>query len=160
MNILVAEDDEDIANLHRLIIESRNHTVVLALDGQQCIDAYRQTRRPFESVVLDYKMPVLDGIQVAKEILSRNPRQRIIIATGQVKETLYDSIQELGQIIEIILKPFEPELLVEVIEDTLASARVKELDATAKTTYNEKDLDSQIDKLLHKLKTIQRQGTL
>jgi response regulator RpfG family c-di-GMP phosphodiesterase len=117
-------------------------------------------RDPFDAIVLDYKMPILDGIQVAKEIIRLNPRQRIIIATGQVKETLYNSIRELGHIIEIILKPFEPELLVEVIEDTLTSARIKELDATTRTTYSEKDLDSQIDKLLYILKTIQRQGTL
>jgi hypothetical protein len=73
-----------------------------------------------------------------------------------MKETLYDCIRELGRIIEIIEKPFEPELLVEILEDASASQRVQELDATAKTTYDYKNLDSQIDKLLHRLGTIQR----
>jgi CheY-like chemotaxis protein len=69
-------------------------------------------------------MPELDGIQVAKRIVEINSRQRIIIATAQMKETLYECMKELGRIVEIIEKPFEPEVLVDVLEDASASQRV------------------------------------
>jgi CheY-like chemotaxis protein len=162
LKTLVAEDDEDIANLHKLVLESRGHRVVLAPDGQKCVDIYRKTQGKFDAVVLDYKMPILNGIQVAREIFKQNPEQRIIIATGQAKETLSDCLKELGRVVEITEKPFEPELLAKVIEDTSASARVQELNELTRLTRDARrpPAASQIDKLLQQLKNIQKQGAI
>jgi CheY-like chemotaxis protein len=123
LKILVADDDTDIANLHKLILQSKGHTVETAHDGQKCLEMYGKTKGAFDAVVLDHKMPALDGIQVAKRILGLNPQQRIIIATGQLKETLHDCMKELGRIVEIIEKPFEPELLINVLEDQSESQK-------------------------------------
>ena len=41
---------------------------------------------PFDAVILDYRMPRKDGLEVAKEILELNPRQRIIFASAYVKK--------------------------------------------------------------------------
>jgi CheY-like chemotaxis protein len=46
------------------------------------------TKSPFDVVELDYKMPGKDGMEVAKEILTINPDQRIIFASAYFKETL------------------------------------------------------------------------
>ena len=51
-------------------------------------------QQPFDAVMLDYRMPKINGIEVAKEILAVNPHQRIIFASAYVKETLTDSIKE------------------------------------------------------------------
>jgi CheY-like chemotaxis protein len=82
---------------------------------------------PFDAVILDYRMPKKDGLEVAKEILALNPSQRIIFASAYVKETLRESVKELRQIVELMQKPFLPEALVDVVEDTEAYPELKKL---------------------------------
>jgi CheY-like chemotaxis protein len=82
---------------------------------------------PFDAVVLDYRMPKKDGLEVAKEILALNPSQRIIFASAYVKETLRESVKELRQVVELMQKPFLPEALVDVVEDTEAYPELKKL---------------------------------
>jgi len=66
-------------------------------------------------------MPKRDGIEVAKEILSLNPKQRIIFASAYVKGTLVDSMKQLQQVVELIHKPFTLDVLVNVIENEKSS---------------------------------------
>jgi CheY-like chemotaxis protein len=59
----------------------------------------------------------MDGLEMAKEILKMYPEQRIIFASAYIKESLEDCVKELDKIVELMQKPFEPEVLVDTIED-------------------------------------------
>lgn len=72
---------------------------------------------PFDVVVLDYKMPGKDGMEVAREILDLNPDQRIIFASAYVQETLENSVKQLKRVVELLQKPFEIQALIDTIED-------------------------------------------
>src|SRR5690606_35609353 len=72
---------------------------------------------PFDVVILDYRMPKKDGIEVAKHIISCNPHQRIIIASAYANETVQDSIKQLPGVVEVLRKPFRVDALVDIIED-------------------------------------------
>jgi CheY-like chemotaxis protein len=82
---------------------------------------------PFDAVILDYRMPRKDGLEVAKYILAANPSQRIIFASAYVKETLRESVKELGQVIELVQKPFMPQTLLDIVEDSEAYPTLKKL---------------------------------
>ncbi|MER3408339.1 MAG: hypothetical protein C4292_06355, partial [Nitrososphaera sp.] len=75
MDILVAEDDKSMADLYRIALESKGHNVTITYDGQECLAVYRKAierlaqsnkkpskYEPFDVVVLDYRMPRLDGL--------------------------------------------------------------------------------------------------
>ena len=131
MKILIAEDDSDIVLLYKHSIEKRNHEVIASKDGQECLNIYhRECQRsrfgkrysvaktlPFDAVILDHKMPKINGMEVAKEIIAINPHQRVIIASAFVKETLVDSIKNLKHAVEVMQKPFHLTALVDAIED-------------------------------------------
>jgi CheY-like chemotaxis protein len=72
---------------------------------------------PFDVVILDYKMPKKDGLQVAKEILDMNPEQRIIFASAYVQETLVESVKELKKVVELMQKPFSMSALIDTVEN-------------------------------------------
>ena len=72
----------------------------------------------FDVVILDYKMPDRNGLEVAREILTINPHQRIIIALAYLVITLIDGIRELSVPIEILEKPISNKMLIDTIEDT------------------------------------------
>jgi CheY-like chemotaxis protein len=117
---------------------------------------------PYDAVVLDYRMPKKDGLQVAKEILASNPSQRIIFASAYVKETLRESVKELRQVVELMQKPFLPEALVDVVEDTEAYPELKKLFVNVRK-MTESDFENpspdQIKDILEGLKKIQKGRT-
>lgn len=129
LRILIAEDEHDISLSYKIALEKRGHEVVLTRDGEECLKIYRESHdqakistrasslRVFDVVILDYSMPKMNGMEVAKGILARNPRQRIIFASAYVKNTLMHSIKELGQVVELMQKPFDAKALVETVED-------------------------------------------
>src|SRR5919108_6161553 len=151
MRVLIAEDESDICLTYKIALQSRNHEAIIVYDGDECIDIYKKeflaTRRkdnyddyagkhtsnspphysysPFDAVVLDYRIPGKDGLQVAKEILELNPEQRIIFASAYVKETLENSVKELKRVGELMQKQFYADILVDTIEDKEAQEGLK-----------------------------------
>ena len=152
MKILIAEDESDISHTYRVALESRNHDVEITDDGVKCVQVYREelsklqassyknmkpnsnlrdsrptAATPFDVVVLDYKMPRKDGMEVAKEILTLNPDQRIIFASAYVKETLENSVKELKRVVELLQKPFEIQAFIDTIEDKQVYEELKKI---------------------------------
>ena len=60
----------------------------------------------YNVVILDYKMPGTNRMDVAKEILGIDPHQRIIFPSAHVKETLQESVKQLKKVVELMQKPF------------------------------------------------------
>lgn len=64
--VLVADDDDDIAQLMRDYLEADGHTVLVAHDGHAALDAVG--RHPVDCVLLDISMPGLSGFEVLRRI--------------------------------------------------------------------------------------------
>ena len=164
MRILIAEDEPDIAMQYKIVLEEKNHEVVITENGEACLKAYDEALKrmpksggnPFDAVVLDYRMPKKNGMQVAKEILAANPHQRIIFASAYVKDTLVDSIKELRQVVELMQKPFELDALVGTLEDIEIYKRLEQLNVKVQQI---KDLDpthEQVRDLMEGLRKVQK----
>jgi CheY-like chemotaxis protein len=162
MRILIAEDEPDIAYNYRELLEARNHSVVITSNGQEAIDAYRNAvleyldsaniskrllgnNRPFDVVLLDFRMPKKNGLEAAKEILEINPEQRIIFASAYVKETLIDSVKSLRRVVELLQKPFDRRTLIDTIEDKEAYIGLRDLNANINKI---KDLNPSHDEIV------------
>lgn len=169
MRLLIAEDDLHALDLTAKALELRGHEVIATTNGQDCLRVYHKSivksekkqlsfNSPFDAVILDYKMPLIDGKQVAKEILSINPEQRIIFVSAYVKETLMDSVKELNQVMELIQKPFEPDVLVDLVENVQSAGLMRNLRtmASAIDGNDTAPSDDQIQTLLDTLQKIQK----
>jgi CheY-like chemotaxis protein len=113
---------------------------------------------PYDVVILDYKMPDINGMDVAKEILAVNPNQRIIFASAYVKETLEESVKQLKQIVELMQKPFSLSQLVDTIEDKEAYEELKELNVDVDLIKASEPTHALVINLLEKLRRIQKSG--
>jgi len=78
--ILCIDDEEPALMLRRLILEKAGYRVVTALTGKEGIELFRY--QPFDAVILDYWMADMDGLDVAAELKSLNPRTPIIMLSG------------------------------------------------------------------------------
>jgi CheY-like chemotaxis protein len=138
MKLLIAEDNEDIALLYKKGLDLKNYSVTIASNGEDCLKLYNEelhkitfdcsganylynnslaNNSPFDIVILDYRIPQINGLEVAKEILSINPHQRIIFASAYIKNDLEKSIKCLKHVVELIQKPFSLRELIKTLED-------------------------------------------
>jgi CheY-like chemotaxis protein len=166
--ILIAEDDSDIVLLYKHTIEKRHHEVVTTEDGQECLNIYHQEYQrvsfgkryslaktlPFDAVILDHKMPKINGMEVAKEILAINPHQRVIIASAFVKEILIDSIKNLKHAVEVIQKPFHMNTLVDTIEDKEIYSELQNLNVDIDVVKALNPTHEQVKDLLDRLRRV------
>ena len=104
-------------------------------------------------------MPRKDGMQVAKEILEMNPKQRIIFASAYVEETLEDAVKQLKQVVELMQKPFAVDALVDTIEDKEVYEGLKEIMLNMKQIKNESPSPQQLKSLFQSLRKIQKGRT-
>jgi CheY-like chemotaxis protein len=164
MRLLVAEDEPRIWKPYKIMLEARNHEVTVTENGEDCVNVYREAAskspKPFDVVVLDYRMPKKDGIQAAKEILAINPDQRIIFASAYVKDTLAESVKELRKPIELLQKPFTADVLVDLVEDTNVYERLKDMQVDIDQLKDLNPTHDQINDLLDVLRDIQKGRSL
>jgi CheY-like chemotaxis protein len=171
MNILVAEDERDVALLYKKALEGRNHRVTVTSNGEDCLKSYHDVfqeitssgmtlmkhfQLPFDVVLLDYKMPQINGLEVAKEILAVNSHQRIIFASAYVKETLENSIRQLRQV-ELIQKPFTIMKLIDTIEDKEVYDELRELNVDIEVVRALVPTQEQLADLLERLRTVKKE---
>jgi CheY-like chemotaxis protein len=141
-------------------------------DGKSCVDKYMQewkktpqTKKsvassleepveiitPFGVVILDYRMPIMDGMEAARRILTAVPDQRIVFASAYLKETLLESLKHLNRIIELLSKPFSLDQLVSVVEDEHLYKQLHELNVDIERLKSWKPSHVQIFDLLEGL---------
>jgi CheY-like chemotaxis protein len=132
MRILIAEDEEDIALSYREVLESRGHEVTLTSNGRECLEEFRTksqnaTIHPFDVILLDYRMPEMNGFEAAQQILKLSDDQRIIFASAYSRETLENLIRNDGMLVELLQKPFGRQELLNAVEDTLVYSKLQKL---------------------------------
>ena len=114
------------------------------------------TEPTYDVVILDYKMPGMNGMDVAKEILAINPHQRIIFASAYAEETLRESVKQLKQVVELLQKPFSLSLLVDLVEDKGANEELKELNLNIDRIKDAEMPHQTLMVLLERLRKIQK----
>ena len=120
--ILVVDDEATIAEVLADSFERDGHTVAVASNGAVALELLE--REPFDLVVSDTKMPVLDGERFYGEVARRFPalRRRVIFVTGDALS------REKRQFLEstgapFLNKPFDLEELRRLVQSVLAGER-------------------------------------
>jgi CheY-like chemotaxis protein len=78
--ILVVDDDNAIRLLLRTVLERRGHSVVEAANGEEGLRCYQAA--PTDLVITDLQMPVMDGLQMIRELRDAFPTARIVAISG------------------------------------------------------------------------------
>ncbi len=101
--ILVIDDEPGIRDLLDTLLSRKGYDVVLAENGRKGLELFR--REHPDVIVLDLKMPGMDGFTVLQQINSLDPRTPVIILTGAGTPEAEQRIRAFG-VTEYIEKEF------------------------------------------------------
>ncbi|MBM4349467.1 MAG: PAS domain S-box protein [Deltaproteobacteria bacterium] len=84
--LLIAEDEREIRELFKLLLEGLGYRVLIARDGEEAIEIFSTCRDQIDLVILDAVMPKLNGPQVYEHIVSSSPDLPCLFLSGYSEE--------------------------------------------------------------------------
>jgi len=113
--ILICDDEEGIRESLNLILE-KDYDISFASNGIEAIEHIG--KNPTDLVILDIKMPKMDGIETLKQIKKAKPDIKVIIATGYKSVEAATEASKHGAN-DYIVKPFESKSVLEAVKKQL-----------------------------------------
>ncbi len=114
-NILVADDQKEVCDLIKQMLEIEGYTIFQACNGKEALAVVRNF--PVDVAILDIKMPVMDGIEALKKIKQIDPSIEVLIMTGYSDfKTLKQTVDDYGAF-DYLPKPFKRDELIHVVHN-------------------------------------------
>jgi two-component system response regulator (stage 0 sporulation protein F) len=118
--ILVVDDEEEIAKLLEEFLNKKGYQVITALGGQKAIEAIKR-QECIDLMILDLKMPAVNGVDVLQELRRLNKQIPVIILSGSLDlRNFIDDLKKLNYNEKNILyKPVDLFELLKTIKNYL-----------------------------------------
>lgn len=134
-NVLLVDDEVPFVETMTKRLTKRDLDVSTAFNGQEALDKLEKSRS-IEVVILDVKMPGIDGLETLKRIRKKYPLVEVVMLTGHATvESAIDGMK-LGAF-DYLMKPCEMDILITKVgeaakkkrahEEKIIEARVKEI---------------------------------
>ena len=114
--ILYAEDEESMAELYIKEFKESGYDVKWAKNGQKAIELYHEY--PPDIIILDIKMPILDGYQVAREMRRKDLRTPILFLT---------SIMDAGSSVKALERYYADDYIRKNVDNKELLAKIRRL---------------------------------
>jgi DNA-binding response OmpR family regulator len=114
--VLIVDDDRNLTNLVSTLLRSYGFEVVSAADGESALATLDS--QAIDAVVLDLRMPGMDGRTVFKEMRARGHTTPVLIASAFGARPAQQELGAEGS----IEKPFDPEALADAVLELIDSA--------------------------------------
>lgn len=114
-SVLIAEDDDNNFFLMKELLSDMNLKIIRASNGVEAVDAFK-TGEKIDLVLMDIKMPMMDGYEAIRQILEKKPEARILAQTAYADDEV--KAIESG-CLGFISKPFIKDRFVSLVREYL-----------------------------------------
>ena len=116
-SILLVEDEFSLVRLYELVLTTFGHKILaVANNGEEAVQKYKNLPEKPDIIIMDYRMPIKNGIDATEEILEINRNAKIIFASAD-KEAREKA--EMMGVLSFKTKPFSKEKLLRNIDKAL-----------------------------------------
>jgi signal transduction histidine kinase/CheY-like chemotaxis protein len=117
--ILLVDDDKEITNLTKSILEKLGYTILLANNGEEALKVYMNNKENIDLAILDLVLPDINGTQLLQSLRVNGFNKKIIFCTGFKDDERLVDIQNLD-VYRVINKPFLFDELSKIIKSALS----------------------------------------
>ncbi|MBU0653070.1 MAG: response regulator, partial [Proteobacteria bacterium] len=123
--LMVVDDEEGVRRSLKKVLERDGYRIVLAENGEEALSIIRSDGRDIETVISDYRMPGMDGLETLIEIGRLNTEITRIMLTGYA--TMASAIEAVNEGIDgFLTKPFENDELRAKVREYNIKKRLKQ----------------------------------
>ena len=117
--LLIIDDNPFVCAYLKDRLEAMGYTVIVAHDGRTglALMALEAKQAPIEGVLLDLHMPIMDGIQVLRELRIQQETVPVIMMTADPDDRRREEALSLGAN-HYVMKPIDPSLFAQVCQQT------------------------------------------
>jgi two-component system alkaline phosphatase synthesis response regulator PhoP len=116
--ILIADDEHDVLELVTDILVAAGYDVVCAADGQEALERIAQEKP--DLILLDIRMPIMDGIETCRRIKEDTTLEKIpILFVSANSKGMSPEVFDLTKAQGYIRKPFEASFLLQKVKELL-----------------------------------------
>lgn len=118
--LLVAEDNPEVLNLNRTVLETFGYKIIEAVDGEDAVKQFIEHQQDIDMIVMDVVMPKMNGQQAYEEIAKIRPDVKVLFMSGYTP----DIVQEKGITtdgLNFVHKPVTPMQMLKKIRELLDS---------------------------------------
>jgi two-component system response regulator HydG len=124
-NILVVDDDTDLADGMADVLDAKGYHVSVANNGFAALELVKKTS--FDIVLMDIRMPGMNGVETYRRIKEVRPKIKAIVMTAySVEDVVEEAIQE--RVYKVLNKPVDLDGLMALIEDIAGNLSVMVVD--------------------------------
>ncbi len=120
--ILIADDEPSVLATVDIMIRRQGYRTVLAANGDEAVQLFKDNPDGFTAVILDLTMPGRDGAEVLAAIRAERAFMRVLVMSGFSEADIIERLRGCGEVVTL-RKPFTQETLLERLTDTLAGPR-------------------------------------
>ncbi len=126
IKVLLVDDEEDFINTLAQRLKMRDLSVSCVNDGEQGLSRVKQEEP--DVLVLDLKMPGLQGMDVLRQVRKTNPKMQVIILSGHGTDKDEEEAKSIGGF-DFLRKPADIDLLMTKIKEAYAEKIEREMTA-------------------------------
>lgn len=142
--MLIVDDNSALRAALQAVFEDE-YDLTFAADGQEALREYRQ-RAP-QVVLMDYKMPGLDGLETLQEMRAQKADSRVVLMSAYDERETVEAARRSGAT-DFVGKPFDVEEIKRVIQKAAPARKTVRARAAAKPVITQREVDELIHQTL------------
>jgi len=128
-SILVVDDEPMALELLHNVLSDAGYKVAVAQSGFECLDLFRRAGPPYDLVLTDLLMPLMDGEETFQRLRQISPVAKVVLMAGFVDSSRLEQMMSNG-LNGFVGKPFAPVEILAVVTSVLSGADQSKADTT------------------------------
>jgi two-component system, cell cycle sensor histidine kinase and response regulator CckA len=120
--ILLAEDDVQQLKAMQMLLEAHGYRVLPVQDGVEAVELYRRRKSEIALVVLDIRMPKLNGWDAFQEMKKEDPQLKAVVATAYATPEVRSGMTR-GELHGLFIKPYSFDRLLAKVSEVIRESQ-------------------------------------